>query len=279
MKGKIMSESAIETLAQEFYEAKAAGKAIAIRPTEREGGLDLVSAYAVEAHLKALKAEEGNLAIGRKIGLANKALLQKFNLDAVLWGHMYTDTVVFASNNYSEWPLAGTVAPKLEPEIVMKLSAPIIDPNADALTILKSIEWIALGYEIVDCPYPGWQFAAPDFVAAFGLHVGLLVGDPLPLENLDLGELAEQLSNCKLSLYKNGEVVENGGGVNVMGNPALAISELALALNKYVKTDLLSSDEIITTGTLTTAPLVAEGQEWVATLEGLDLPGITIKFT
>ncbi len=274
-----MPESNIETLAQEFFEAKATGKAIPVRPTDRAGGLDLVSAYAVEAQLKALKAAEGNLAIGRKIGFANKALLQKFNLDAVLWGHMYTDTIVFATDNYSEWSLAGTVAPKLEPEIVMKLSAPITNPNDDALTVLKSIEWIALGYEIVDCPYPGWQFAGPDFVTAFGFHVGLLVGDPLPLEDIDLAALAEKLTSFKLNLYKDGELAENGGGVNVMGNPAVAISELALALNKYVKTDLLTSGEIITTGTLTTAPLVAVGQEWVAAPEGLELPKLTIKFT
>ena len=39
--------------------------------------------------------------------------------------------------------------------------------------VLASVEWLALGFEIVDSVFADWKFQPADFVAAFGLHAAL----------------------------------------------------------------------------------------------------------
>lgn len=66
----------------------------------------------------------------------------------------------------------GFAEPRIEPEIMFGLSkAP--SPNMAKPALLDCIDWIALGYEIVQSIYPGWQFAASD-IAANALHGALL---------------------------------------------------------------------------------------------------------
>lgn len=38
----------------------------------------------------------------------------------------------------------------------------------DEIELSACIDWVALGYEIVQSMYPGWQFAAADTIAAGG---------------------------------------------------------------------------------------------------------------
>jgi 2-oxo-3-hexenedioate decarboxylase len=180
-------------------------------------------------------------------------------------------------DNKATFSLANRVAPKLEPEIVFKLSAPLPEGSEDAAKVLEAVEWIALGFEIVDCHYSGWRYKAPDFVADFGFHVALIIGEPHPVS--EFSGLAEQLANCKLKLFKNGEPVAEGGGKNVLENPALSLGCLAGTLAKQPGAATLAAGEVITSGTMTDAQFVAAGEEWVAELEGLALPRLTINFT
>jgi hypothetical protein len=44
---------------------------------------------------------------------------------------------------------------------------------------LASADWLALGFEIIDCPFPEWKFQPGEFVASFGLHPALVVGEKI----------------------------------------------------------------------------------------------------
>ena len=105
---------------------------------------------------------------------------------------MYDDTVRYAEN--SAWlPIAGMVWPKIEPEIVFKMQRPLGAGDVDAAAVLGAAEWIALGFEIIDCVFPDWKFQPPDFVASFGLHAGLMVGEPLRVQSEMIPALVDQL--------------------------------------------------------------------------------------
>jgi hypothetical protein len=60
----------------------------------------------------------------------------------------------------------------------------------DEHAILESIDWIAQGFEIVQCPFPDWDFAAVDTIAAYAVHGALVIGTPV----LAFAHLAEVLS-------------------------------------------------------------------------------------
>ena len=73
-------------------------------------------------------------------------------------------------------------SPKIEPEIVFKLGAADRVGRPDAAAVLQTRGLAGDRLRDIDCPYPDWQFKPADFVAAFGLHLALVVGQPLPLE-------------------------------------------------------------------------------------------------
>lgn len=264
-------------LASELLAARHKGQAVESRPSSRDSEFDLPAAYQVEGELARMRRASGLKTTGRKIGFTNKAAWPKLDLDTIVWGHVYNDTVHLASGNHFTLNIGNMVAPKIEVEVVFKLKS-IIDPAlaSDPVKVLEAVEWMALGFEIVDCPYPNWRYRPADMVAAFGFHGALVIGDPHPLRNLE--QLADQLANFKLRLLKNGEVVEEGSGKNVYDSPALSLGQLARTISAQEGVDPLEKGEIITSGTVITPPPVAIGEEWAAITEGLNLPSLSIKF-
>jgi 2-oxo-3-hexenedioate decarboxylase len=190
-------------------------------------------------------------------------------LDTVVWAHMFEDTVQHAEEGVAEVAISHLRAPKIEPEIVMKLR----DPGSGGL---HGVEWIALGFEIVDCPYPDWKFTPVDFVAAWGLHAGLIVGRPQPVTSETIATLGHQLADFKLALSRNNVLVEEGAGKNCLRSPVLCLDELARAA--AARGDSLESGEIISTGSLTNAQPILAGEEWRAELNGLPLASLRVQF-
>jgi 2-oxo-3-hexenedioate decarboxylase len=259
-------------LAQELIDARDTGATVPT-PSSRDAAFDLPAAYATEAEIARLRRAGGRRTIGRKVGYANKALWRALKLDTILWAHMYDDTVHDAPSDGSAISLPKMLTGKIEPEIVFKLAKPL-DAGADAAAVLDAAEWVALGFELIDCPFPGWQLQPADFVASFGLHAGLIVGGHRPVTQT----IIDQLPSFKVKLLKNGELVDEGGGKNVLRSPALCLAELASALARQPGAQPLAAGEIISTGTMTTAQPVAAGDTWTATLEGLDIPDLTARF-
>src|SRR6186997_626356 len=189
-------------VAQELIEAYESGDLLPETLSSREG-FDLQTAYAVEAELARRRRAQGRTVVGRKVAFANPAVWPKLNLQTVAWGSMYDDTVQPA-NEADVTVVPFTYAPKLEPEVVFKLKGPLTGNLSDPVAIMHAVEWISLGYEIVDCPFPEWQFQPSDLVAAFGFHSGLVLGQPTFVNAANATTLAKQLAEFKLKLFKNG---------------------------------------------------------------------------
>ena len=264
-------------LAHELTAAYASRQPIAIRPSARDPEFNLPAAYAVEAELVKLRRAGGHTPVGRKIGFANKALWRVLKLDTVVWGHMYDDTVRYAAAGAATVAIGGMYAPKIEPEIVFKLKQPLTGAVGDAAAVLDSVEWLALGFEIIDCVFPDWKFQPADFVASFGLHAALVIGQPLHVEPAAIPGLAEQLSRFTVKLQRDGTVVEEGAGRNCLRSPALSLGELATALSRQPDADPLAAGELVSSGTLTESRLIADGETWTATVDGLTVSPLTVR--
>ena len=258
-------------LADEIEAAYARRHVIAEAPSARAAGLTLDQAYAVEAELARRRRAAGHRTVGRKVGFANKALWRVMGLSTVTWASMYDDTVHHAATNDTSLSIGRMFAPKIEPEIVMKLKSPGGG--------LENVEWIALGFEVIDCPFPGWKFKPVDFVASYGFHAALIVGTPIRIQDEKIPALGEALSQFTVRLFRNGELAEEGAGKNVLRSPALCLAELASATAGQAGATPLAADEIISTGTLTTSRPIEPGEKWTAEDEGLDLPALTVRVT
>ena len=238
--------------------------------------MDLAAAYAVERELVHVRQAEGHRTVGVKVGFANRAMWRVLKLETLVWAHMYDDTVRFAGNNEASLSIGKMVQPKIEPEIVFKLRREI-PAGADAATALASVEWLALGFEIIDCVFPDWKFTPIDFVACYGLHANLIVGSPLHVTGDNTPALAEQLAAFNVSLHKNGQPVAQGSGKNSLKSPALCISELSSAMEKAG--EKLFAGELISSGTLTEAQLLSPGETYTAVVEGLNVAPLTVRIT
>jgi 2-oxo-3-hexenedioate decarboxylase len=247
-------------------------------PTSREGGLDLPSAYAVEAQIVARRRAAGHRPVGVKVGFANKAAWRVLKLETLVWAHMYDDTVHQAVDNQAELPVGPLVAPKVEPEIVFCLARPVPVGAIDAAAVLEAVDWIALGFEIIDCVFPDWKFQPVDFVASKGLHAALVVGAPLGVTDANRAAIAEALPSFTVRLEKDGATVAEGSGRHSLRSPALCLGELASAIARGAGSRApLQAGELISSGTLTESQPMAAGDTWTARVDGLDLPALTLR--
>jgi 2-keto-4-pentenoate hydratase len=266
-----------KALAQELLAACSGGRTVMVPPSGRDASFDLARAYAVEAEVARLRRASGHATVGRKVGYANRATWRVFKLNTLVWAHMYDDTVQFSDNHIASLSIAHRSSPKIEPEIVFRLKRPLVSSgDLDAPAVLESVEWLALGFEIIDCPFPAWKFQPVDFVAACGFHAALVVGAPRRVECANVATLADQLPRFKIRLLKNNEFVDEGSGRNSLRSPALCLGELAAALARDPTAEPLAAGELVSSGTLTESHPIGVGETWTATVEGIDLPDVTL---
>ena len=240
-------------------------------------GFNLAQGYEVAHGLHGAQNKQGKTLVGRKIGISNRAAWDALGLSDVVWGYVFEDTVIWADNNEHTLSLEGLPQPKLEPEIVFGLKDVLPTDTRDPAELLKSVAWMALGFEVVQCPYPDWKFKPADLVATFGFHGALVIGDKMSLEGKKLSKLAASLAETKATLYKGDEVVAEGGGTNVVDSPAVALGHIADLIAKDRGAEPLGENELITTGTLTAAPSLTVGETYRVSVTGLDLPELTLS--
>lgn len=239
---------------------------------------DVAAAYEVLRLVEERRRAQGWRPIGRKIGFTNRTIWERYGVFEPIWAHMWEHTVVFAESSRASLELGSFVEPRIEPEVVFKLRAPPAGRD-DPPDVLECVEWIAPGFEIVQSHFPGWKFAAADCTAAFGLHGALIVGEPLAVGDSNRGTLAASLPAARVTLSRDGAVIDRGLGENVLGSPVLALVHLAKVLSRQPQFPALGAGEIVTTGTITDAWPVAPGETWTSDYGELGLDGLTVVFT
>jgi 2-oxo-3-hexenedioate decarboxylase len=243
--------------------------------SSRPNGLTLADAYRVTPMLRTAFEARGEKIIGRKIGFTNREMWKVYGVQAPVWGYV-TDHTAHKLAHTQVQHVKNFAEPRIEPEIMFGLKAsPLAGMNEAQL--LDCIEWVSLGYEIVQSIYPGWKFTAADTVAANGVHGAVLVGTRHAVAPRKL-EWQRELATFTVGLYCNGKLAQRGGGEFVLGSPLLALRHLVELLGKDAANPALIAGEIISTGTLTLAMPVSAGEIWTTKVSGIPLEDITIHF-
>jgi 2-oxo-3-hexenedioate decarboxylase len=267
----------VAALARELQEARAARRLLPEPLSSREPGFDHEAGYAVGAELTRQRLAGGRRVVGRKVGFASKAVWRALGLKTLAWGPMYDDTVTDATGGTAALSLGRTRLPKIEPEIVFKLGRPVEPGLTDPAAVLASVDWLALGFEIADTLFADWKLAPPDFVAAFGHHAALVVGTPRAVVAGSIPSIVEELARCPVRLLRNGEVVAEGAGRNILKSPALCLAELASAVAGRPGEAPLAPGDLVSTGSLTEPQRIAPDETWTAAVDGLGLSELTLR--
>jgi 2-keto-4-pentenoate hydratase len=273
-----MNDQELDRIASEMLAAKD-GHFLIEAPSLRYQGFDLAAAYQVGERMTAQRAQRGERPVGRKIGFTNKGIWEEYGVDRPMWAHVYDSTLVRATGGCATLSLANTLAPRLEPEIVLGLRAAPGGRDDDEAALLAAVEWLALGFEIVDCHYADWKLTIPDAVADFALHYRLVIGAPMAVDHAQAAELVAALRETTVSLRKGEELVASGRGANVLGSPLLSFGYLAAVLRDQPTAIQLGAGEAVTTGTLTPAMPIAPGETWSVAVDGLDLTPLAVQFS
>ncbi|SFO16424.1 2-oxo-3-hexenedioate decarboxylase [Variovorax sp. PDC80] len=230
------------------------------RPDRTAAGLP--AAYADALALRALRLARGERPVGYKVGFTNRTIWQRYGVFAPIWGPVWNTTLTLCDGRGSI-DLAGTVQPRIEPEVVFGIAA--TPPQGATLEqLFACVEWIAPGFEIVQSHCEGWKFGAADTVADGGLHARLLVGRQRPLRDFasDGTALDTLLARTRLRLTRDGTQVEEGRGANVLDGPLHALLHFLHELQACPGAPALQPGEVVTTGTWTDAWPIAPGQVW-----------------
>lgn len=263
----------------ELMEALDQGKVIP-SIVQRNPHFDWDAGYRIAAEIVRQRRARGEKTVGRKIGFTNRNIWEQYGATAPIWAHVYDCTVQFAVDDRAAVSLAGSVEPRLEPEIAFKLKAPLPAGVNDPERILERIEWYAPSFEIVDCHFADWKFGPAESAADFSFHWRLIVGTPCPVQPGNTPALARELRDVQVALERNGQVADRGIGANALGHPLAALAHLAAALSSQLHFEPLAAGEVITTGTLTAAMPMQPGETWSSRYEGLsDVRGLTLSLT
>jgi 2-oxo-3-hexenedioate decarboxylase len=241
--------------------------------SDRDPSLDTDGAYAIACEVDRRRRARGERPVGRKIGFTNRAIWAEYGVGAPIWSHVYDSTLRQAPAGAARVAIGHLLQPRIEPEIQLHF-AKTPPVTRDEAAILESIDWIAHGFEIVQCPFADWRFRAVDAIAAFGLHGLLVVGRPVAVR--DVADCAAKLRRFTVALSGDDGQPIRGGGANVLDSPLLAFAHVAEELAKQTRFPPVQAGEVVTTGTLTAPRPIAAGQTWSTALEGIDLPGLSV---
>jgi 2-oxo-3-hexenedioate decarboxylase len=243
--------------------------------SSRPGGLTLAQAYQVTPLLRAAFEARGETITGRKIGFTNREMWQAFGIDSPIWGYA-TNRTTRELADAQIMPLSEFSEPRIEPEIMFGLGKAPIRSMSDS-ELLECIEWVALGYEMVQSIFPHWKFTAADAVAANCVHGALLIGKRHAVAPRR-SDWQSELARFAVELYRGGEMAQRGGGSLVLGSPLMALRHLIELLADDPYNQAVRAGETISTGTLTLAMPVKPGEHWTARVRGIPLDEISIKF-
>jgi 2-keto-4-pentenoate hydratase len=197
--------------------------------------LTVADGYAIQR--AALDRRTGDT-VGYKVGFTSPAIRAELGVDDPAYGRVLADTV----RADGRLDAAGLIDPKLEPELALRLGAPL-DPPVTPADVLAAADAVVPVIEVVDSRIEGWELTAGSAVAdnalaarvVHGGGIGAPTGLDLPLESV--------------AVRRNGEQVATGVGADVLGSPARVVAWLADALAE--RGERLAAGDLISTGSLT----------------------------
>lgn len=180
--------------------------------TSRWPHMSLADAYNVQAVGIGLRLADGETIVGGKLGFTSQAMRRAMGVEQPNYGWL-TDAMWLTDGIA---PAEGFIHPKVEPEIALVLGKPLEAPVTvdDVRTATQSV---AACLEVVDSRFEHFRFAPLDNIADNSSAGGLVLGDPVPLEEIDLRLVG-------VIVEADGSLVGTAAGAAAHGDPAAAVA-------------------------------------------------------
>lgn len=248
-----------------FLKAEKTGMGISA-PTSEIPDLDVEDAYQIQLETIRRKTQAGLSVSGKKIGLTSKAMQEVLGVDEPDYGHLLD---VMKMENDGCISSLRLIQPKVEAEVAFILRKDLHGPNITVEDVIEATDYVVASIEVVDSRVKDWEIKLSDTVAdnaSSGLYI---LGD----NKIHLSEI--DLPSIQMSLYKNGEFINQGTGEAVLGNPATCVAWLANKLHWFKGS--LNAGEVILSGALSAAIEAKPGDRFTADF-GEKLGRVSVNF-
>lgn len=190
--------------------------------------------YAVQRAFVSARSDEGEPVVGYKLGFTNEQVQEEVGVSEPAYGRLLRDVVDVDAVRPAEF-----VAPRVEPEIVVRLGEPL-PATTSRDRVSDAVESVAPAIEVVDSRTGSWDLTPGTAVADNALAARLVTGPERRLSE------CPPLSEVNVTI-STGDVERTGRGAAVLGDPLEAVAWLSRAID-----DPLPADTIVSTGSLTT---------------------------
>jgi 2-keto-4-pentenoate hydratase len=180
--------------------------------TERWPELTSEDAYRIQELGLQLREGDGERIVGGKLGFTSAAMRAAMRVDAPNTGWV-TDAML---RHDGVVDLDDHLHPKVEPEIAFVLAQDLRAPVTSG-DVLRATAAVVPCLEVVDSRYHDFRFTALDNVADDSSAGAFVLGDPVPVDGIDL-------RTCGVVLETDGEVVATAAGAAVLDHPAAAVA-------------------------------------------------------
>lgn len=220
-----------------------------------EPALTVDDAYEIQINNVNKLIDAGEVISGKKIGLTSTGMQQLLGVNEPDYGHLFES--MECRNGIVD--REEMLQPKVEGEIAFILKKDLKGPGVTVEDVLDATDYVAAALEIVDSRVRDWKIKLVDTVAdnaSSGCYV--LSSRKIKLEGISLRSI-------HMTLYKNGEMYNQGTGADVLGDPAYSVAWLANKMAIYGVH--LKKGEVILSGAFSAAPPAAEGDRFEAVFD------------
>ena len=222
-------------------------------------------AYAVQFAAIDRLIEMGATSTGKKIAATNAATQEMLGLSESAYGALLDSTEIANGGSVSATRFANG---RVECELAFKLARPLQGPGVGPADVLAATEAVYPALELADLRTTGGPLSRAEVICYNGLAKHYILADEgIAPAGLDL--IAQTVT-----LHNGGEMVAEGTGEAVLGDPVGAVAWLA---NKMVEHERgLQAGDIVLTGSMTPPLPFAAGDEFEADFTGLGKVAICI---
>lgn len=188
-----------------------------------------------------------------KLGLTSRAKQVQMKVDEPSYGWLLEGSRLQPGALLNTGEL---IQPRVEPEIAFLTHQELAGTSVTTAQVLAATQGVMAAIDVLDSRYAGYNFTLPDVIADNASAARFTVGDPVPLDGINLRTVG-----CVFS--KNGDVVATAAGAAVLDHPGGALAWFVRKL--ALRGQSLPAGSLVLTGALTAAVPVSPGD--VVTVE------------
>ncbi|GAA2774661.1 2-keto-4-pentenoate hydratase [Streptomyces showdoensis] len=225
--------------------------------TETFPGIDTEDAYEIQLVNIRHRLAAGAQVRGHKVGLSSPVMQRMMGVDEPDYGHLLHDMELRSDVPV---PVARYCRPRVEVEIGFVLGDDLPDEGCTPADVLAATERVVPALELIDSRIRDWRITIADTIADNASSAGYVLGEGRDPRALDLGAVEARLD-------RGGELLAEGRGDAVLGDPARAVAWLARTVARFGVS--LKKGHVVLPGSCTRAVDVTAGATFTADLTGL----------